>query len=193
MLPILEYATRYWRIGLIAAACLLAVGWCAERDARLRRQGEIRAMMQEMDALARQADALADSLVVSKNVASRKVDTLTVYVERVRRDTVQVERLATEIRQVVPDSVVAKVDSLAEAHTGALEALTLAEATIEALSTRTRQLEALNANLERRLQIATDAQTQPSRFGLGPAIFAGVDVQGRPTFGVGASVSLRLF
>ena len=170
---VLSLLWQYRQVAGIAAVVVLGFGYCAQRDAQLRRQGELRILRAQVDSLDRvytemrdTADALRDSILV-------QTDTVVVTVARVFRDTVTVAQQFETVREVVPDSVVAAVDSLQAAYNQATDALTLAYALIDQQDRQIGVLERANANLERQITILRDAEDRGSSWLSTPAKLLG--------------------
>lgn len=149
---------RYWKVGLVGLACVTLVAWCSRRDERLRQEGEARQLREQLTTLAAEHAALADSLNATRETVKAAVDTVQIVTSRVLSDTVIVERLASEIRESVPDSIVAKVDSLENRYQLAVSALSQARVTIEDMARENRMLWDIKANLEAQLTVALSAQ-----------------------------------
>lgn len=170
----MTYILKYWQVGVTVALIAVVAAWWHQRDERLKAEARAEVISERFDSL---NAVLTDSIAGLREQSREAVDTVEVVVRRVERDTVTVERLAEQIREVVPDSIVAKVDSLETAYNTAVEALGLARVAIVRLENENRALYTAKANLEQQVAALQDAQgTRPGWLDTGVKVLAGVGV-----------------
>ena len=172
----LNLLLSYWKVGVIGIVVAMAAGWCYDRDQRLKAEGRNQVLLERYDSLQNSYEAIEDSLTAQAAKTQILVDTIRVVVPRVQQDTVTVERLATEIREVVPDSVVAKVDSLEAAYDTAQDALVLAAQAIENLTRENQLLRSAQANLRAQIEALQIEDTRPGWLDTGIKVAGGLAV-----------------